>query len=529
MTMTQTQLSEALEAANAHHRATDVIEATKAAVIRELKSLDPSAGIKSTEYFNHSFAPDLIMTWKTSGRKNEERPIFLRGSIETAIIGKDLTALSHEDPVILSLNQRSATEVLGEDRKLRKRVARQAESSPYGLLTDASAMSLLTSNDNSSAAPLEELVRRSFVREARGVVDAERVGILIPSAPPTMDDEGFAEYELAISDTFHEGTSNRIRRTARIVALAQTGNLAELELMSQEDGLSLTDPEVQALLPWLLSQDDFETAPEFWAWIGSRLSLTQFERQAQAFANLDISPLIQATARTWVGKRSALVATGDEIEEEIDGAADGEDESVSASEAPEIAISRPNEPYSTEVTTDDQAAPVFEPDDYVWHVSSGMPSVRLGGLRIFVSSDQRRLTGRDSRSAARWDDVLPAFEKMTMRGVRLDGLSRRLNVSADKSESVTGDAQSIIDTIDDSFIVPTAVVADRTDLSKDITVDFGRMLASADQGASVATLTEAAIRLLGYRVIPVDAIRLTLGEESTETLVTPIGDDGAQT
>lgn len=515
--MTQTQLNQALLAANAHPRPSDVIDATKLAVIRELHALDPLAEIRSTDYFNHSFAPDLVMSWKTAGRKKEERPIFLRGSIETAIIGQDLTALSHEDPVILSLNQRSATIVFEEDHRLRKRAAKQVRSSPHGLLTDASAVALLSKKDDSLAAPLEELVRRSFVREARGVVDTAIVETLLPRVTPSSEDEGFDAYDLAISSTFHEGTSNRIRRTAQIVSLAQTGNLAALELLSKENDLSLTDPEVQALLPWLLRQKEFETAPGFWTWIGSQLTLPQFERQAQAFANLDISPLITATSTTWVGKRSALVF--DEVEAVLMNGSSEVMEQAVETRGPLEAEAGHESSDEIELRTSsviEGVEPEYAPADFVWHISSGMPSVRIGNIRVFVSSDQRRLAGRESRSAARWIDVLPAFRLMTMRGVQLNGLSRSLNTTADTSESVIEDAQSIIDTIDDSFIVPTAVVADGTDITKEITVDFGRMITSADKGASVSTLTEAAIRLLGYRVLPADAVERTLGVDTED-------------
>jgi hypothetical protein len=456
--MTRTEFSDALEAANALPRNQDVIDATKAAVIRELHQLDPSAEIRSTDYFSHSFAPDLVITWKTGSRRKTERPIFLRGSIETAVAAADLTSLGHEDPVILSINRRSASAVFQEDQKLRVRADRQGSKSPGGLLTDASAMQRLTAEDDVSTAPLDELVRRSFIRDARGVIDESKVGVLLPGDAPSTDDEGLTSYHEAVRSAFNSDTAERIERTARIISIAMSGDLTELA-SEETESLSLTDPEVQSLLPWLLAQSAFNTAPEFWAWITSQLSLAQFERQAQAFAGLDISPIIRAGARVWNGKRSAIVLA------EVDDTNTAAENSLG------------NE----------------------WRISGGMPSARIGDWRLYVTSDQRRLTGRDSRSAARWEELLPAMEKSTMRSVQLMGLSRTLNLQSDTSANVLRDAQSIIETIPDSFIVPVATIADDEDETRSISVDFGRLLASADKGASVRALVNAAVVLLGYR------------------------------
>ena len=59
---------EAVRLALGSARSEDLIEGGKAAVVRELETLDPTVRIKTTDYFNHTFAPDLELAWPGRAR-----------------------------------------------------------------------------------------------------------------------------------------------------------------------------------------------------------------------------------------------------------------------------------------------------------------------------------------------------------------------------------------------------------------------------------------------------------------------------
>ena len=67
----------------------------KEAVADALHVFDPSATVKVTSYFNHTWAPDMVLTW---GRV--ERPVFLRFTDNLPELGEDIELLDRLDPLV---------------------------------------------------------------------------------------------------------------------------------------------------------------------------------------------------------------------------------------------------------------------------------------------------------------------------------------------------------------------------------------------------------------------------------------------
>jgi len=65
-------------------------------VAKEMRSLDPTATTEVTDYFNHSYVPDLVVQWGV-GRKAVERPIFLRHSLRSSRASGDLENFDRQD------------------------------------------------------------------------------------------------------------------------------------------------------------------------------------------------------------------------------------------------------------------------------------------------------------------------------------------------------------------------------------------------------------------------------------------------
>jgi hypothetical protein len=79
-------------------RADDLIAGVKDAVFRELTQLDPRAQITSTNYFNHSFIPDFVISWHDGFRETTSRDIYLRTSLQSTTAGRDIEALAEKSP-----------------------------------------------------------------------------------------------------------------------------------------------------------------------------------------------------------------------------------------------------------------------------------------------------------------------------------------------------------------------------------------------------------------------------------------------
>ena len=81
-------------------------------VTNGIRDLDPQAELRRTGYFNHSWAPDFVMTWNGTGR---QRFLFLRFDVAHEAFDRELDALANTSPVFLGLlggsadGQRGAT------------------------------------------------------------------------------------------------------------------------------------------------------------------------------------------------------------------------------------------------------------------------------------------------------------------------------------------------------------------------------------------------------------------------------------
>jgi hypothetical protein len=80
----------------------DATSAVHEAVANAVKQLDPSIGVRTTDYFTHSFVPDLIVSWEgVEGR--EQRPVHLRFNLNEEAFAQDLAFLADESPLFWGL------------------------------------------------------------------------------------------------------------------------------------------------------------------------------------------------------------------------------------------------------------------------------------------------------------------------------------------------------------------------------------------------------------------------------------------
>jgi hypothetical protein len=152
----------------------DTAAAVHDVVANALRMLDAGAEIKSTDYFTHTFVPDLVLSWGP-GDKRQERHVHLRFSVTDRAFCQDLDHLASEAPLFLGMTDRT-----GLDQPVWSGHGPDVESS---LVTQSPAIEEL---ERKTAT--ESRARKAtgvLVRAGRGLLDeprAERVGGLYVDA-----------------------------------------------------------------------------------------------------------------------------------------------------------------------------------------------------------------------------------------------------------------------------------------------------------------------------------------------------------
>lgn len=139
-------------------RPVDRVEATKLAVSEHLSAFDRTATIRHTEYFNHTFAPDMVMSWK---RGRRERLVYLRPTSDPAWIADDLRAFGHTRPIVLTLDERQSTSGRDSASRQLRNDARQTRT----LVTEPAAIDAI----GRRREPISDLFGHAVVKAGRGV------------------------------------------------------------------------------------------------------------------------------------------------------------------------------------------------------------------------------------------------------------------------------------------------------------------------------------------------------------------------
>ena len=132
----------------------------------ELARVDPTAQIRRTEYFNHTYVPDIVLDWDDRG----QREVFLRFVSSPQRLLADVDLIGANGPVIFDLSPAATRERKGDELALVSSAARQAsERSPRLLITDSEATQHVRPDNAENM--VERLVVANLLRSGRGKLD----------------------------------------------------------------------------------------------------------------------------------------------------------------------------------------------------------------------------------------------------------------------------------------------------------------------------------------------------------------------
>ncbi|MEU7335753.1 hypothetical protein [Streptomyces sp. NPDC007074] len=259
-----------------------VIRDVKHAVARELQALDPKTQIKSTEYFNHTFVPDFVLSW-ASGSERPTRDVYLRLNVDTPLIQRDLQGLRDESPAFISISEEN-------------RATGTLDTTPtqYEDCLLSSAETLESISNASSRSPVTQMLKSSLLQGGKGYLigksanGVQRAVVDTDRALTALDASQVSASVRAMNDHFTRGFSSRMERVMQVLWVGQGGRAEEFP-GTINSGSSLSPSELAAILPFLLSLEDISDI-EFWRKLGENIDLNLLEGLGHwpASSNLDV-------------------------------------------------------------------------------------------------------------------------------------------------------------------------------------------------------------------------------------------------
>ncbi|MFJ2937450.1 hypothetical protein ACIO8G_32365 [Streptomyces sp. NPDC087219] len=286
------------------------IRDVKHAVARELQSLDPKTEIKATDYFNHTFIPDFVLTWGSGGQR-PSRDVYLRFSVDAPLIQRDLKSLHEESPAFIAIAGGNST--------------RESESAAreYDDCLLSSTSTLESISRENSRTPVTQMLKASLLQGGRGYLvgdSAAEVHRAVSSADAALsrlDESEVAASVRAMNDHLSPAFSSRIERVMQVMWVSQGGDAANFP-GTREMVTSLSSGELGQILPFLLSLEDV-TNEDFWRNLGENLALGHLQDLLhwQCSRNLDL--LINANLDRLNARAAAVDPIQPNLFDELDG------------------------------------------------------------------------------------------------------------------------------------------------------------------------------------------------------------------
>jgi hypothetical protein len=265
----------------------DTITQIKAAAIREFEALDSRVKIHNTEYFNHSFAPDIVLSWP--GSQISERYVYLRSTQHPGLLSEDVDRLGDQKPIVVGL-----VEIPRDEGPARSQLHENAQVRNT-LVTDAPALASIEHAKQARAKSVASLLSSIIVRGGRGLVgddEAREVTATVSAglqAAETMGADSVLRATEALTNTLSYEFASSFSRVLQAVWIG-SGGRSDLFPATQ---LSLGGGADDDTLEFLLDLDPIEDL-QFWRRVGSGLGVEKLGRIRTDHPNPNLQLLVKA-------------------------------------------------------------------------------------------------------------------------------------------------------------------------------------------------------------------------------------------
>lgn len=266
----------------------DSITQIKAAAIRQFEALDGRLKIHSTEYFNHSFAPDLVLSWRAS--RVADRYVYMRSSSDRSALAEDVLRLGAQKPIVLGLAPVQADPMVevGKAQTLNT-LARESDT----LVTDAAALASVAGARKDR--PIAGLFSTALAQAGRGLVDSGDADATTETiaagfaAAADMGSESVLRALTAVDEHLAAPFASRFNRILQAVWIG-SGGRADLFPQGHIDLTAGVDDEA---LEFLLDLDPVNDM-DFWRRIGRTTTVHQISQLSPRQPNDNLQYLVKA-------------------------------------------------------------------------------------------------------------------------------------------------------------------------------------------------------------------------------------------
>ncbi|MGW0206135.1 hypothetical protein ACWDZ8_10045 [Streptomyces sp. NPDC003233] len=276
------------------------VRRTKDLVIRELQDVDPRLDIKNTEYFNHTFSPDLVLSWP-GATKRLKRYVFLRLPDSPSYFAEDVETVSELHPIIYGLDG-------GTDLSASLNAVSRFSRENNVLVTDVHGIDRLARNRKTRN--IANLVSSALIRGGRGVMDSVGAETLSSTVSDGFEAARAADVEVtasavqALDSYLAPAQSQQMTQFLQAVWISSQGRIEGFPGPKQLSG-EIGDESLEYLL-----QFDPINDPEFWRAFGASVTVEQLSRLKVTDAPANLQYLVTENLdRLW--SRQMKVATGE--------------------------------------------------------------------------------------------------------------------------------------------------------------------------------------------------------------------------
>ncbi len=274
----------------------DRISAIKAAVVENLRAADSRMKIETTDHFNHSFVPDLVLSWPG---QTENRRVFLRTSYRVWDLLRDVDLLAGDKPILMPLvPMRERDDEGASALHERTKESRVLVTNPYGLEAFT---------DRRDTAPIVALFTHAILQGGRGVITTSRASEISGQVAAGFSGARNASYQATSAALTVNETNLDPRRASQMNRLLHAlwigSGASPSEFPGVTDGTATLDEDA---LRFVLEMPDLED-DAFWRRLGQNLTTERLCQLADFPANANLQRLLKNCARRLTAKACRVV------------------------------------------------------------------------------------------------------------------------------------------------------------------------------------------------------------------------------
>jgi hypothetical protein len=288
---------QALGAADMPTAATDV----KQLICEELARVDPEADIRRTDYFNHSYVPDVVVQWPAQ----PVREVFLR-FMAPDTVQDDVALIGPTGPVVVDLSTATAPARHEETITAASMVI---EAFPRVLLTDTEATEHI--RPHQTANFVEHLLVSNLLRAGRGqltepvaqaAVVASRAGF---DGATALNPEPIRAVVDVARSLLNLDLERRVEKSLQLLWWAAGGTPAEFPV-SLPDDMELNKSDTRDFLRMVFTDAQAIDDAGFWARLADRIDFDMLVEAGDVRTSENLNRLMESLAGRLVLSHAVL-------------------------------------------------------------------------------------------------------------------------------------------------------------------------------------------------------------------------------